>query len=196
MFDQLLSPLLSQLRANPRLRWGLWTIAAILWLYGILLLRDIMQESADQYESALGRVAALQAKGAENAWLERSEQARLLRVELEARLWRAATPGLAQAGFQDSLNLALLQAGVGRPAITLAASGVGEKEAVDAASAGMPEGARPIKAKLEFDFDPKTFLALAKQLAENPQKVAFESLSIRLEPIPRAEATLVAYFRK
>lgn len=196
MFDQLLSPLLSQLRANPRLRWGLWTIAAILWLYGILLLRDIMQESADQYESALGRVAALQAKGAEKAWLERSEQARLLRVELEARLWRAATPGLAQAGFQDSLNLALLQAGVGRPAITLAASGVGEKEAVDAASAGMPEGAWPIKAKLEFDFDPKTFLALAKQLAENPQKVAFESLSIRLEPIPRAEATLVAYFRK
>ena len=192
MFDQMLS----QLRSNPRLRWGLWAIAAILWLYGILLLRDAMQEGAGQYESALKRAAALQAKGGEKAWLERAEQARLLRVELEARLWRATTPGLAQAGFQDWLNLALLQTGVGRPAITLAASGSGEKEAGDAASAGMPEGVWPVRAKLEFDFDPKAFLALTRRLAENPQKVTVESLSIRLEPIPRAEATLIAYFHK
>ena len=192
MFDQLLS----QLRENPRLRWGLWSIAAILWLYGILLMRDALQENTVQYESALKRAVALQAKGGEKAWLERAEQARLLRVELDGRLWRAATPGLAQAAFQDWLNQSLLQAAIARPAITLAESGGGEKEAGDAAAAGMPEGIWPVKAKLEFDFDPKTFLALTRRLAENPQKVAVESLSIRLEPSPRAEATLVAYFHK
>ena len=191
----MIKQLLSQIRGNPRLRWGIWAIAAILWLYGVLLLRDALREGSNQYESAVKRAAVLQAKGGEQAWLERAEQARLLRVELEGRLWRAATPGLAQASFQDWLNLALLQTGIGRPAITLAATGDGRANAA-AESAGLPDDLWPVQVRLEFDFDPQTFLALSWRLAENPQQVSIESLSIRLEPTPRAEAVLIAHFRK
>ena len=35
-----------------------------------------------------------------------------------------------------------------------------------------------------------------KQIVDNPQKIVVESLTIRLEPTPRAEAVLVAYFHK
>ena len=40
----MLDNFLNQLRNNPRLRWGVTLIAGIIWLYGILLLRETLQE--------------------------------------------------------------------------------------------------------------------------------------------------------
>lgn len=183
------------------MRWGLWLIFGILWLYAILLLRDQVSEKTDQYASIAKKVTRLQAEVQQQAWLDRVEPARMLRVQMESRLWQASTSGLAQAAFQDWLNQIFLQAAVGRPTITLSALDEKAPEKTDEVenngeSAAVPVDLWKVKAKLEFDFNPQAFLSLMTLIGEHEKKTVIESLVIRKEPFPRVEAVVAAYFQK
>ena len=194
----MLDNFIAQIRNNPRLRWGLWLIFGIFWLYAVLLLRDQFRDKSEQYANAVKKVERLQAEVRQKEWLERVEEARALKVQMESRLWQADSSGLAQASFQDWLNQMFLQAAIGRPSMTLSAvedkgSGMTDAEKKETV---IPEDLWKIKAKLEFDFNPATFLSLMTQMVSHEKKTVFESLVIRKEPVPRVEAVVVAYFQK
>jgi len=185
----MLDNFIAQIRNNPRLRWGLWLIFGIFWLYAVLLLRDQFRDKSEQYANAVKKVERLQAEVRQKEWLERVEEARALKVQMESRLWQAGTSGLAQASFQDWLNQMFLQAAIGRSSMTLSAV---EDKGSDMTDAGKKETVTPedlwkIKAKLEFDFNPAAFLSLMTQMVSHEKKTVFESLVIRKEPVPRVK---------
>lgn len=193
-----LSPFLAEIKANPRLRLGLWLIIGIAWIYCLLLLRDEVQRAGNEHQAFAKKVARTLAQASQNEWLERAESAQAMQLQHESRLWREGTIGLAQAGFQDWLNLVVQQSGLTRPVLTVAAQeeSASEKTAAGAKGNDNASSLWKITAKLSFDFTPKNLYELMARLAGHDRQIVVETLVIRSVPAPRAEMMLVAYFQK
>jgi len=166
----------NQLRQNPRLRWGVALIIGTCWLYGVLLLRG-----------ATLALARLSGQLTQTEWLARVTPAQTLAVQLEGKLWQAATSGLAQAAFQDMLNGAMANAAVPRPQISVTV--------VDDMAATPPDLWK-VKAKLGFDFTAASLLALLQLLETHPKQIVVGSLGVNKDQPNRVDLELYAYFQK
>ncbi len=191
-FTQSLKALLANLKANPRLRWGLLGIVAVLWLYGVLELRDQVQRKNEAYGLLSKKIARIQATAAQNEWPARLKDAQAARFSMESRLWRETTIGLAQATINDWLAQLTQQASLTKVQLAVAAQEEdgGGKGALAAADLWK------VSAKLAFDFNPQSFYPLLNRITTNEKKIVVESLVIHSSPSPKAELLLVAYFRK
>ena len=192
---------LSQLRTNARLRWGLALIVGIGWLYGVLLLRDGLQEQTLRVRAATQSIARLNAQLAQPEWIGRAKDARILGAQLDGRLWLAATPGLAQAALQDWLSATMVKSATTGPQVTVAL--VEDAPSIGTTGAAPPEGTTAIptdlwkiKAKLNFDFNAATLLDLLARMENNDKQIVVSTLTVRKEPSPRVEMEVVAYFQK
>lgn len=190
-----------QVQANPRLRWGVWAILGILWLYGVLLLRDGVEVKASEYREASSRVVRLRALASDTEWPSRLEKSRAALSELEGRLWREGTIGLAQASFTDWLNQVVQQASVGKSTVNVAAQenpAAVESSPSEASVAGGPplQGLWKVSGRVSFDFDPNTAYPMIAKLVSSERAVIVESLIVRGAPNLRAEMVVVAYFQK
>lgn len=195
-FTQSANNALAELKANPRLRWGLWGIVGVCWLYGILELRDDIQNKGDTYRALSKKTARIKEVATQEEWLSRRTDAQALRINMESRLWRENTIGLAQATFQDWLNQLTQQANLAKAQLAVAAQegeGIGGK---DQAGAESTFGLWKVSAKLSFDFNPQSFYPLLTRIATHEKKLVMESLTIRSTPSPRVELLLVAYYLK
>lgn len=190
MFKQFLT----ELRNNLRLRVGVALIFGVLWVYAILLLRDAKDSAASEYRTTSVRFARMQAATQQDDWDQRLASAKTLQAEMESRLWRGATLGLARASFQDFLNQQMQQAGITRPSVSMGSAD--EEARSEGAPAGITDDLWKVKAKLVFDFNPVSFSKLFVQLAKHPHRVMVESLHVTREPASRVEAVLLAYFQK
>lgn len=187
-----LAQVTNELKANPRLRAGLWLCVAILWFYGIVTLQEASVAKAKEYETLVKRSARSQATADQKAWQGRVEDARAVERSLAGRLWHEPTQGLAQAAFQDWLVLALQQATIVKPQLTVVAQ---EGPKPQGGSKGNDDIWK-VNARVAFDFDPRTFTQLVDKLASHEKWIVLEALNVRSSPPPRAEMTLVAYFSK
>ncbi|HET9579615.1 MAG TPA: hypothetical protein VFP44_17410 [Usitatibacter sp.] len=197
--DRGMAKLRADLAANHRLRWGVWAIVAILWIYGILVLRDAARAERAAAEQASRRIAALEQVAAERDWPARWRSAEDVRQKLEGRLWHAGTLGLAQAAFQDWLNETVQQAGVRKPVVAVAAQEDSSTRAVPGAASTEPAAAPDLwktTARVAFDFEPAALYRFLQRLASNDKAVVVESLTIRGTPGGRVEMGLVAWFQK
>lgn len=190
---------LTQLRDNPRLRWGVFCIIGIFWLYGILLLRESLQEQTQRHRAAAQAISRLQMPLAQTEWVERAIPAKIMAVQLEGRLWQAPTTGLAQAAFQDWLNAAMVKARVTRPQITVTAidddAAIAPDQDRDARTT-TPADLWKIKAKLSFDFNAATLLDFLNLIENHEKQVIAGALNVRKEPLPHVEMELYGYFQK
>lgn len=184
---QSIKPHLAEVKSNPRLRWGLWLIAATLWFYGVLVLRDEVPRQTEAWRAITKKLARTELVAVQTEWPARRDEALTAQVEYENRLWRATTAGLAQASFTDWLNQLAQEAGVGKLLLSAASQ---EEES------GGVAGLWKVSARLSFDFTPSTFYPLLSRIATYPKKVGIESLVIRGSPSPRAELMVVAYFQR
>lgn len=180
----------AELKANPRLRWGAWLVAGILWFYGVLVLRDEANAGAVSLQQASRQQARARALLSEPEWTPRLEQARSQQLALEQRLWRESTVGLAQAAFQDWLTIALQQAGAAKPQVNVAAQEAAAGEARALADTWKVTG------RVSFEFDPNALHALLARIASHEKLVVVESLMARNAPGGRVELMLVAHFVK
>lgn len=190
--------MLSHVRSNPRLRWGLWAILGILWFYTILVLRDVLQDEQDKYHDIIQSVSRLNAQLAQPEWISRAVSAKTMAVQMESRLWQAPTSGLAQAAFQDWLRTTLAQIGLNQAMLTvIALDDTTSAGAVTASPvAGVPTDLWKVRATLSFEFNPENFTALMERIEFDEKLVSIETLSIRKEPAPRVDMQLTAYFQK
>ncbi len=190
----------ANLKANPRLRWGLLAIVGVLWLYGILEMRDAVQRKNEAYIALSKKIARVQGAATQTEWVSRLKEVQSAQSKLEKRLWQEATIGLAQASMNDWLGQTAQQSGLGKVQLQVAAQeeGLGVKAGANGREAGSVAGSDlwKVTAKLVFDFSPQSFYALLGRLAANEKKIMVESLAIRSSPSPKAELMLVAYFRK
>jgi hypothetical protein len=164
-------------------------ILAVLWLNGALSLRDEVATEARRHGQLAGQIARIRQYATQTEWPDRAKQVRATQLELEGRLWRAGTLGLAQAAFQDWLAQGVRETGLERPELTLLQEG--GLMAVDG-----DVNPWKIKAKLAFDFSPVTFMAWLARVAGHERRIIVEQLVVRQEPVPRVEMVLVAPFRK
>lgn len=194
---------LSQLRENPRLRWGVVLIIGTCWLYGLLLLRDQLQEETRQYRAAALSLERLRTQLTQTEWLTRVDPAKTLAVQLEGRLWQAPTSGLAQAAFQDALNSAMVKAGVTRPQISVtvieeagANATTNAPDQNQAGGGGAPADLWKVKAKLSHDFSAPSLFDLMGQIDGHPKQIVVDSINVAKEPQNRVDMELYAYFQK
>ena len=193
--NQSINALLTELRANPRLRWGLWIIAGVLWLYGVLALHDAVQTKRDSYLVLIQRVTRLQGTATQGEWSKRLAEAKSLQLNLESRLWRESTIGLAEATFHDWLYQLAQQASLGNVQLQIVAQDdVSGQKGTANGGARIASGLWRVSAKLSFDFNPQSFYPLLARISSHEKKVSVESLVIRSMPTPKAELLLVAYF--
>jgi hypothetical protein len=204
----MMDDLLSQLRDNPRLRWGLALIVGMAWLYGALVLRDEVADAEQRHRSATQSISRLQTQLAQPEWVGRAVSARAMAVQLEGKLWQAPTPGLAQSAYQDWLAASFIKSGIGNPQIIVTVV-----EDAPPAQSAAPAGALPvagdvpaasstppdlwkIKAKLNFEFNAPTFIDLMARLENHEKQTVINTLTVRKEPVPRVEMEVIAYFQK
>lgn len=188
----MLKQLLAELKASARLRMGVALVAAVVWLYAILLLQEARNDLALKYRGVASKTLRLQSVLREGDWTARLDSAKTLQAEMEGGLWRGDTVGLARASFQDWLNQEMQHASVTHPNLTMSA---GNEVRPDSQSA-KPEGELwKVGAKLVFDFNPDSLNKLLGQLAGNPHHVIVESLHVTKEPNPRVELMVLAYFQ-
>lgn len=193
-------PAAAEFRSNPRLRWGVWSIVAIIWASGILALRDEVSRAAVEHESLTRKVLRARQAAGEERWLVRRDEARALSVALEDRLWREATIGLAQASFNDWLRLAISQSGIGNAQVSIGAQsdegpGAGAPGSAGEGGAVVPAGMWKVSARIAFDFRPASLGQLLARLGGSERAVVVESMRLGRGQNPRAELLVVAYFQ-
>lgn len=183
---------IQELRGNLRLRLGFALIVAIIWLYAILTLQEALQTKSQAFRASSHQLARLQAVMNEGDWTARLAEAQALQADMESKLWRGDTLGLARATLQDWLNQKLQQLAATHVTVTMLAPNEvrNEEQAADASLELWKVGA-----KLVFDFNPDTLNKLLAELEQGPHILVVESLHITKEPIPRVELTVQAYFQ-
>jgi hypothetical protein len=199
----MLKDFLTQLRTTPRLRWGVALIIGTLWLYAVLLLHDNLQQQTQQHRSANLALVRLQSRLTQTEWLTRVTPAQALAVQLEGKLWKAATAGLAQAAFQDALSAALLKAAATRPQVSVtvmddaaATSPAAAQTAANTSAGNTPPDLWKVKAKVGFDFSATSLLALLNQLDANPTQIIIGSLGVNKDQPNHVDLEVYAYFQK
>ena len=187
-----LAQLMNELKANPRLRAGLWLCVAIFWFYGIVNLQEVSVAKAKEYETLVKRSARSQATAEQKAWQGWVDDARVIERSLANRLWHEPTQGLAQAAFQDWLVQALQQTAIVKPQLTV----VAQEGPKSQGTSKTDDEIWKVSARVTFDFDPRTFTQFIDKLANHDKWVVLETLNVRGSPSAKTEMTLVAYFTK
>jgi hypothetical protein len=159
--------LLQEIRKNTRLRLGLWAILAIIALYWLLVLDEYKNKLQLEYQAELTSLARLRDVTSQAEWLDRAELARSAEINLESKLWNAASKGLAQADFQAWLGGQVAGARILEPRMTV-------EEARD-----VPPQLWLVIARLEGIFEPEPMERLLLNLAQHPNWVVVDSFEIR-----------------
>ncbi len=196
----MLNNFLIQLRENTRLRWGVALIVGTCWLYGLLLIQEALQAEARLHRSANLSLARTRAQLTQTEWLARVAPAKTLAVQLESRLWRAATPGLAQAAFQDTLKAATLKAAVARPQVNVTLVDEPAAESPNPTSNASDHSTPPdlwkVKAKVSFDFTAPGMLDVLRQIEGHDRQIVVAALNFTQAAPTRVDLELYAYFQK
>jgi len=185
--DQLaeaLAPVIAQVRANRRLAIALALIPIIVWGYLILSTQAWVDDEVQRLVRTREEVARLEKVATDAAWSRRAREADARRIELEGRMWRIETEGLARAEFQEWLLGTSRKAGIGRPQVRLDANDT---------EAQRQSGYRALNASLSGDFSPESLQAFLAAIANEKRLIVINSMRIQRQPLPRIDMVLTAY---
>ncbi len=180
-----------EFRESKRLRMGFYVIAAILWIYALLVFRDYVARERDAWQVAESRITRAKATAASGDWTTRAQDVKAAAADFERLLWREGSIGLSQAALQESITRNLAAANIPMRSLRVTA----------AESALSPElgDIVQIRARAQVDFRPTAFyawlLTLNRDKAEKRPSLAVESMIIRAgqAQAPVADIELVGY---
>lgn len=177
--------LLNELRSNTRLRLGIWLIILILLIYGLLLLDDYKHKLIEQYADSEQQLLKLQSVAQQKHWEKRLQETSTLRIELENKLWRASSQGLARADFQAWLSIAIRHASLEKTRLKV--------EDIEVLT-GTPTLWK-VSAQIDGFFVAEPIAALLREIAKNPQLIVVEHLDIPPQGSRRFSLQVSAYFQ-
>ncbi len=179
-------PLAAELAANARLRFGVWSVLAILLVYCILVQSDRLAAAQADYAAEVGRLAKAGQVLAGRDWPSLLEAEREVHRRLESRFWRAETEGLAQAKLQDAL---------GGVVEGLRLRDARFRSGVSQAVPGLP-GIWRVQTRLDAGYRSGAELQMLHALATHPVKLVVDRLSLvrRERHDSRVVLILSAYF--
>ncbi len=184
----LLATLLAQVRAefqaNARLRWGGLLIAAITVFYLWLVLSDLRTQMQADYVQLVQRRDKITSLAGQDEWLQRAEQARVLRDALQAQIPSVETLGLAQASVQ-SLARDLISAS-GKPL---------RVQAETATEVGRDSGIWRVPVVISGGMAPAAALQLIQRIESQPNLVVVEQAIVINRNAGVLTLTMAAFFR-
>ena len=179
------SSLLLEWRQSSWIRLGGWLIIAIILTYGLLLLSDWEDTLKAEYSDMAGRVGRLEALTAQSDWSVRAKSARALRVQMEGRLWRAESRGLAHAMVQTWLDTLLKK-------VQIVELRIHVDPAVDVSG---HDGVWQVTAKVEGKFDSRKLADLLYAIETHPQLATVEQMDVFLQRNRHFTLVLKTYFQ-
>lgn len=176
---------LHELQENRRLRFGVYLIVALLWVYGITSLRDISVREANNWKQAEADILQSKTVAATADWTTREMQARSALTELEGYLWRDGSLGFSQAAFQERIAQTLSRAGANAPSIRV--SNGNEASPAQAALA-----INTISARVQTEYRPNVLFGWLRDVSLRPgvQQPLILIDSIVIRALPNQPATL------
>ncbi len=178
------APLIAQIRANRRLAIALALIPVIVWGYLILSTQQWVDDEVSRLVRTREEAARLDRIATDASWARRAREADARRIELEGRMWRIETEGLARAEFQEWLLATSRIAGIGRPQVRLDANDT---------DAQRQSGYKALNASLSGDFSPESLQAFLAAIANEKRLVVVNNMRIQRQPLPRIDMVLTAY---
>ena len=94
----------AELADKPRLRAGVWLIAGIVLVYCLLAQADRLADAYREYTRQTDGLARVESALIRNDWPQLLEAEKQNQQQLQAALWRADTPGQAQAQLQQAIR--------------------------------------------------------------------------------------------
>lgn len=192
--------IVAEWQRNVRLRRGVWIVIGIVWLAGLLELRDQIDRRWGEHRALSLKVARVKSLSSQDEWVARRDEALAAGLVWDRRLWSESTIGLAQASFADWLRQVASRSALQTAQVTVLSAA---EAPADARPARVAQGERgsvadlwKVGAQLTFDFSPRTFYPFLGQLVSSERRVVIESLVIRTTPSPRAELRVAAYFQQ
>ncbi len=181
---------------SPRLRYGLFAIVLIFWVYGLLILNDAITAERNAWQNTESRVVRARSTAESADWPRRAQDVTAAVGDFESILWRDGSLGLSQAAFHERVTQSFSSAGVTVRSLRVAT-------VIDAAVPGEMSDIVPLRARAQIEFRPAHFYSwlaeLNKMRADKRPSIGIESLTIRASTtgqISIADLELVGYFLK
>ena len=188
-----ISKFLGEWNTNARLRWAVYVLLAIVWLYAILVLRDAVSNEYSKWDAMEAKNARARSTAAEADWPTRSQEIKTALTDLEALLWRDGSIGLSQAAFEERVSQSLAASGV---AVRSLRTTVGAESTSSQATAGLVQ----LRSRVQIDFRAATLYnwlaSLARTRVEKAPSMFVETLNIRpanFGQLATAEIDVVGY---
>lgn len=179
-------PVVDEWRRNVRLRLGVLALAVILAGYELLVLADQMKPLQVEHQRLRQQLTGVRTLAEQRFWEERLNAARALRVQLEGRLWRAESRGLANADVQNWVNAQLKAAKIVSTRIQVEPA----RELAD------HPGLWEVTARIEGPLTLDNLRELLRRIEGDPRLTVIERLDAQPGNPPRFALGLKAYFQK
>lgn len=180
-----------QWTANRRLRWGLLTIAAILWVQGLLMVGDSAQALRQQADTLREDAERLQVQARSKAWPGRADDARQQVGALRSMLWQETDIGLAEAAAQDWVRALAARLGIGIRELAVARPGTAAAPATAASAAPQVVGVQPVRLRLSLELNRLVLVGFLAEIAQHERVVVVDRMVLRpVSQPPTAELDL------
>jgi hypothetical protein len=192
----------AELSSNARLRVGVVVIAAICWLYGLIVIGDENMTSRKRIESQAEELSRIEPLLRESKWPVRADDAQAQLAQLQAGLWVESDIGLVEAAFQDWIRATANAARLNVRELSLTrgnSAGSGPTLATPAAAAAGSVATPPVagslpfqtvKARVVVDFNRSAILGLLSEAAASERAVVVDRMLLRNVPGGIAEIDL------
>ena len=175
----------SQWSLNARLRMGVWSIIALVWIYALLVVADSSERQRKNSAALREQIARLQPLAKERAWGQRADDARQQRQALQSMLWAEADIGLAEAALQDWLRSTAAKAGLNLRELTLARpASVAAVSPAAAAVSAQGDATQAVKARMVVDLNRLPLLAFLAEVGRSERVVVVDRLLLRTASQP------------
>ncbi len=173
---RMVAKFLGEWNVNRRFRVGIYLLLGILWLYAILVLKDVVVAEHANWEAMESKNLRSKSTAAAADWPIRAQEIKSALTDLEALLWRDGSVGLSQAAFEERLTQSFASANIVVRSIRTSA-------VTEAAAAPTQLGLIQLRARVQVDFRPATFYlwlaTVARSKSAKSPSLLVESLTIR-----------------
>lgn len=170
----------AQLQGNARLRLGAWLILGIVWIYGLLVVGDVVTAQAQRAAALVEEVERLRTPTGANPWPARIDEARQHLAALHSMQWAeggAGDLGLAEAALQDWARGTALKAGVRVREMSLSRSAEAAKG--PGAAPSPTAAAQAIKLRMNLEWSAAELTAFLAEIGRYERVVVVERLLLR-----------------
>lgn len=181
----LLDKQLEEIRANVRLRLGLWAVLGILLLQSFLLISDARAAAREESARISKRISSMGAITEDVDWSARADEASSLLLALEQTLRKSTSQGLARAEFESWLLGEAEVAGI---------SGL-RADTGDLASLSDAEGYWAVTAELKGSFSPPALYRLLESIESHEKLTVVTALAADASGSGRVVISVQGYYR-